>query len=193
RYDAGWPFPYAHVHFSGLIGQAWDAAIHQPPPASAINWPILIADCAIMAAVVILGVALIVAGWRFDLRLGHNESQKEMGAAIITGLVLATIWFTISTFIAMQINQSQPTDAAANAQLTQPAQIVLLAPGVAGYEIGRWFESDAGPNISLIGGPANAVEGIVVFGLTTLFPAALLTMLTLGIFRLARWLKREEE
>ncbi len=189
RYDAGWPFAYARVHLSGLAGPAWDTAVHQPPPASAINWVILIVDCGIMTTVIILGTAIIIAGWRLALRLRHNESRKEMGEAIIAGLAVATVWAAVSTGVALQINQSQPTDAAANAQLTQPALLVSLAPGVAGYEIERWFESDAGPNISLSDGLANIVEGGVVLGLTTVFPGALLTMLALSAFRLARRLK----
>jgi hypothetical protein len=191
-YDAGWPFIYARVRLTGLDAAAWHAAIHGVA-ATAINWPVLVADCVLLAVLFNMWIALIVALWRVALRSQRAETAREMRQAVLTGAAVTAAWTAISVGIITHINQSQPTDAAAQAQIFQPLQLALLAPGVAGYGVQRWFESDAGPNISLTGGIANGVEAFAFLALAYVLPAALVTLLAVVGWRLIRARRQTEE
>ncbi len=182
-YAAGWPLAYARFDASQLSTAAWARAVDGPPPVASVAWPAFVADVVLLAIFFAAGLALVAALWWLVVRQRSAVPARQMGQAVITGLAVAASWDVISASVITIISQNVAPDDATRSAITQPRALVALLPGVAGYGVQRWFESDAGPAIATTGGAALVVESLATLALAVALPAALFTLIALGVWR----------
>lgn len=191
RFDAGWPFTYAHEDLTGINASSFATAVHSPPRLHTIFWGAFSIDVMMLALIFALGLGIVLGAWSLAWRWRPSGSLKRFMQLGALGLGLAAVWLFVSCWIISGINVSAPTDAATITQITQPPAVVYLAPGVGQYLIQRWFDDDNGPAIALTGGPAAAVamisEGLIMVAL----PAALLTVALANGMRLRAWWSKQ--
>jgi hypothetical protein len=183
-YDAGWPLIYTHTPLGSISYPAWQAALRLHPPGGTWNWFALSFDVLWLGIIFAAGLALVVGAWGLLPRVQGGMRHASAIQAALIGIVAATAWAILSTSAVSNINQAQPTDGATWHIITQPLALIGLLPGVIGFAVQRAFEGAGGLSIALTSGPATGVELLAVLALAVALPAALLSLLVLGIIRL---------
>lgn len=187
RYDAGWPFTYAHVELDGLGAESFASTVHGPPRLHAIFWGAFTFDVLLLALLFALALAIVAGLWSLAWRSRPGGSLKRFVQLAALGLVCATVWLILSSWLISGTNAEAPTDAATFTQITQPPAVLYLAPGVGQYLTQRWFAGDSGPAIALSGGPAATVAAATEILVSVVLPAALLTLVLTNGARLRDW------
>jgi hypothetical protein len=178
-YAAGWPLAFAHLSRNRLSAADWNQLVGGPPPLKAIAPLAFIADVAILAAIFAAVLGLAVWLWWLVLRPQSRAAlpRAQLGQAATTGLAIAASWYVLAASIITIISRNVATDSAVREQITRPLALAALAPGVAGYAVQRWLETDRGPAIALTGGPAGIVDVLAALVIGIVLPAGALALL----------------
>jgi hypothetical protein len=191
RYDAGWPWAYAHVAMRGLSRADWDYAAHSPPRVSQIYWGAFAVDAFLLALVFSVGIGLLLGAWGLAWVFRHKGAAQHFLRHAGAGLGIAIIWDFLSTFLIDSASNATPTDQVTWAQISQFPGAELLAPGVIQFAVGRWFATDHGPAIALSDGLAAQVATLAQIALGVLLPAACVTLIITLFVNFRVWIAKE--
>jgi hypothetical protein len=175
RYDAGWPFVYAHVRTQPLTFAQWRSFVQHAPPRSGWSWPTLIIDIGWTGIIFALAIALAILAWQLARRAAQEMPRAQYTRLVLVVLTVAGAWFAIAVTVVGNINATQPTDEATWRHLTPPVTFAALLPGALSFIVQRGFEGDGGLGIALANGPSAYVELAMVLLVAVVLPAGLLT------------------